>query len=162
MDLVIKVYFANVHPRFPEGGKMSQHLESLKIGETIGKNGVCQIGDTIGKKGVCQIGDTIGKKGVCQIGDTIGKWGVCQIGDTIGKWVGQIGDTIGNWGVPNRGHHRKLGCTKSGSPDIHHPVLFLVFFYLLDPGPLSLSASGFGSRRSLPWETCQMQIQLKG
>ena len=38
MDLVIKVYFANVHPRFPEGGKMSQHLESLKIGETIGKN----------------------------------------------------------------------------------------------------------------------------
>ena len=80
MDLVIKVYFANVHPRFPEGGKMSQHLESLKIGETIGKKGVCQIGDTIGKKGVC------------------------QIGDTIGKWVGQIGDTIGNWGVPNRGH----------------------------------------------------------
>jgi Oxidoreductase FAD-binding domain len=23
-DLVIKVYFANEHPRFPEGGKMSQ------------------------------------------------------------------------------------------------------------------------------------------
>ena len=25
-DLVIKVYFKNVHPRFPDGGKMSQHL----------------------------------------------------------------------------------------------------------------------------------------
>ncbi len=36
MDLVIKVYFANVHPRFPEGGKMSQHLESLSLGDTIG------------------------------------------------------------------------------------------------------------------------------
>ncbi|KAJ3665042.1 hypothetical protein Zmor_000558 [Zophobas morio] len=35
VDLVIKVYFKNVHPRFPEGGKMSQHLESLKIGDTI-------------------------------------------------------------------------------------------------------------------------------
>ncbi|XP_018562593.1 NADH-cytochrome b5 reductase 3 isoform X2 [Anoplophora glabripennis] len=35
VDLVIKVYFKNVHPKFPEGGKMTQHLESLKIGDTI-------------------------------------------------------------------------------------------------------------------------------
>jgi cytochrome-b5 reductase len=34
-DLVIKVYFRNVNPRFPDGGKMSQHLESLKIGDSI-------------------------------------------------------------------------------------------------------------------------------
>jgi len=34
-DLVIKVYFANVHPKFPTGGKMSQHLESMNIGDTI-------------------------------------------------------------------------------------------------------------------------------
>lgn len=34
-DLVIKVYFANVHPKFPAGGKMSQHLESMNIGDTI-------------------------------------------------------------------------------------------------------------------------------
>ncbi|KAG7187971.1 hypothetical protein KM043_013927 [Ampulex compressa] len=35
VDLVIKVYFKNVHPKFPEGGKLSQHLENLKIGDTI-------------------------------------------------------------------------------------------------------------------------------
>ncbi|KAF2901028.1 hypothetical protein ILUMI_05168 [Ignelater luminosus] len=35
VDLVIKVYFKNVHPKFPDGGKMSQHLESLKLGDTI-------------------------------------------------------------------------------------------------------------------------------
>lgn len=35
VDLVIKVYFKNVHPKFPEGGKMSQHLEQMKIGDTI-------------------------------------------------------------------------------------------------------------------------------
>ncbi|KAK2580151.1 hypothetical protein KPH14_012424 [Odynerus spinipes] len=35
VDLVIKVYFKNVHPKFPEGGKMSQHLENMKIGDTI-------------------------------------------------------------------------------------------------------------------------------
>lgn len=35
VDFVIKVYFRDVHPRFPNGGKMSQHLESLKIGDTI-------------------------------------------------------------------------------------------------------------------------------
>lgn len=32
---MVKVYFKNVHPRFPAGGKMSQHLESLKLGDTI-------------------------------------------------------------------------------------------------------------------------------
>jgi len=35
VDFVIKVYLKNVHPRFPEGGKMSQHLNNLKIGETM-------------------------------------------------------------------------------------------------------------------------------
>lgn len=35
VDLVIKVYFKNVHPKFPEGGKLSQHLENMKIGDTI-------------------------------------------------------------------------------------------------------------------------------
>lgn len=39
MDLVVKVYFKNVHPKFPDGGKMSQHLESLKIGDTIDVRG---------------------------------------------------------------------------------------------------------------------------
>jgi len=43
VDFVIKVYFKNVHPKFPEGGKMSQHLDSLNIGDTIdirGPNGL--------------------------------------------------------------------------------------------------------------------------
>ena len=31
----MQVYFANVHPKFPAGGKMSQYLNSLKIGETV-------------------------------------------------------------------------------------------------------------------------------
>ena len=39
VGLVIKVYKAGVHPKFPEGGKMSQHLDSLQIGETIAMKG---------------------------------------------------------------------------------------------------------------------------
>mmetsp|Transcript_8023 Transcript_8023/g.18744 ORF Transcript_8023/g.18744 Transcript_8023/m.18744 type:complete len:895 (-) Transcript_8023:267-2951(-) len=35
VDLLIKVYFKNVHPKFPDGGKMSQHLESMNVGDTI-------------------------------------------------------------------------------------------------------------------------------
>ncbi|KAM3926015.1 NADH-cytochrome b5 reductase 3 [Leptodactylus fuscus] len=35
VDLVVKIYFRGIHPKFPEGGKMSQYLEALKIGETI-------------------------------------------------------------------------------------------------------------------------------
>lgn len=35
VDLVVKVYFKNTHPSFPEGGKMSQHLNNMAVGDTI-------------------------------------------------------------------------------------------------------------------------------
>eukprot|EP01135_Chromosphaera_perkinsii_P000393 Nk52_evm40s78 gene=Nk52_evmTU40s78 len=38
-DLVVKVYFRDVHPKFPEGGKMSQHLEAMNIGDSIDVRG---------------------------------------------------------------------------------------------------------------------------
>lgn len=31
----IQIYFKNVHPKFPEGGKMSQYLESLQVGDVV-------------------------------------------------------------------------------------------------------------------------------
>lgn len=37
--LCIKVYYANVHPKFPAGGMMTQHLESLNIGDSIDVKG---------------------------------------------------------------------------------------------------------------------------
>merc|ERR1719158_2169326 len=39
MDLVVKIYPANTHPKFPEGGKMTQYLESLNIGDSIDVRG---------------------------------------------------------------------------------------------------------------------------
>lgn len=39
LDLLIKVYFANVHPKFPEGGKITQYLEGLKLGDQIDVQG---------------------------------------------------------------------------------------------------------------------------
>nr|CAG4646504.1 EOG090X0BKI [Macrothrix elegans] len=38
-DLVIKVYFKNIHPKFPDGGKLSQYLENLPIGNIIDVRG---------------------------------------------------------------------------------------------------------------------------
>ncbi|XP_029430013.1 NADH-cytochrome b5 reductase 1 isoform X2 [Rhinatrema bivittatum] len=35
VDLVIKIYFKGTHPKFPDGGKMSQYLENLAIGDMI-------------------------------------------------------------------------------------------------------------------------------
>ncbi|GMH58931.1 hypothetical protein TL16_g02720, partial [Triparma laevis f. inornata] len=35
VTFVIKVYKAGVHPKFPDGGKMSQYVDSVKIGESI-------------------------------------------------------------------------------------------------------------------------------
>ena len=37
VDFVIKVYFPQ-EPKFPTGGQMSQHLESLRIGDTMEMN----------------------------------------------------------------------------------------------------------------------------
>jgi len=39
VDFVIKVYFANVHPKFPEGGKLTQLLDAMKVGDTIDVKG---------------------------------------------------------------------------------------------------------------------------
>ncbi|KAL9245522.1 hypothetical protein vseg_019166 [Gypsophila vaccaria] len=34
-DLVVKVYFKGQHPKFPNGGLMSQHLDSLQLGSIV-------------------------------------------------------------------------------------------------------------------------------
>ena len=42
-DFIPQVYFKNVHPKFPDGGKMSQYLESMDIGDYLdfrGPNGL--------------------------------------------------------------------------------------------------------------------------
>ena len=39
VEFVIKVYFANVHPKFPDGGKMSQHMERMQVGDTLDVRG---------------------------------------------------------------------------------------------------------------------------
>ena len=36
---VIKVYKAGVHPKYPEGGKLSQHLDSLNVGDDVEMKG---------------------------------------------------------------------------------------------------------------------------
>lgn len=38
------MYFKNVHPKFPEGGKMSQYLDNMTLGESMdmrGPSGLC-------------------------------------------------------------------------------------------------------------------------
>jgi len=39
VDFVVKVYFSGVHPKFPNGGRLSQHLEGLTLGDTITATG---------------------------------------------------------------------------------------------------------------------------
>jgi len=54
VDFVIKVYFKDVNPQFPEGGKMTQHLESLAIGDSVEIRGPFGNFDYRGR-GVCAI-----------------------------------------------------------------------------------------------------------
>lgn len=47
VDLLVKVYYKKVHPSYPEGGKMSQYLDSLTLGDTVdfrGPNGLLVYG----------------------------------------------------------------------------------------------------------------------
>jgi NAD(P)H-flavin reductase len=39
VDFLIKVYFANVVPRFPDGGIMSQYVNNMKIGDVMKMEG---------------------------------------------------------------------------------------------------------------------------
>lgn len=39
VDLVVKVYKRDVHPKFPDGGKMSQYLDEMKLGDSIAFRG---------------------------------------------------------------------------------------------------------------------------
>ena len=43
MAACLQVYFKDVHPKFPDGGKMTQYMENMKIGDYIdvrGPNGL--------------------------------------------------------------------------------------------------------------------------
>ena len=39
VDFIIKVYFPDVHPKFPDGGKLTMFLEKMKLGESIDVRG---------------------------------------------------------------------------------------------------------------------------
>jgi cytochrome-b5 reductase len=39
VELVVKVYKKNVHPKFPEGGKLTQFLDEMKIGDKLAFRG---------------------------------------------------------------------------------------------------------------------------
>ncbi|KAK4394419.1 Nitrate reductase [NADH] [Sesamum angolense] len=38
-ELVVKIYLKGVHPKFPNGGQMSQYLDSLELGSLVGVKG---------------------------------------------------------------------------------------------------------------------------
>ncbi|KAG5509589.1 hypothetical protein JKF63_06294 [Porcisia hertigi] len=39
VDFMIKVYFADVHPKFPNGGRLSQHMYHMNIGDKLEMRG---------------------------------------------------------------------------------------------------------------------------
>ncbi|KAF9981020.1 hypothetical protein BGZ75_007715 [Mortierella antarctica] len=74
IDLVVKIYFKDTEPRFPEGGVVSQYLDSMTVGERIAikgptgsftYNGQGQYSHSSGRKGKCsQIGMICGGTGL--------------------------------------------------------------------------------------------------
>ncbi|MBN3307023.1 NB5R1 reductase, partial [Amia calva] len=79
VDLVVKIYFKNVNPKFPEGGKMSQYLESLEIGDMVDFRGP---GGLLEYKGHGQFAVQLDKKSeaemksACSVGMIAGGTGI--------------------------------------------------------------------------------------
>lgn len=81
-DLIIKVYFKNVHPKFPDGGKITQYLEALSIGDEV---------DVLGPKGsITYLGH-----GQFQVEDKVNKKNPPQFREakTVGMIAGGSGIT---------------------------------------------------------------------
>jgi NAD(P)H-flavin reductase len=39
MEVLFKIYRAGVHPKFPNGGKLTTYIETLNVGDTINVEG---------------------------------------------------------------------------------------------------------------------------
>ena len=74
VDFVIKVYFKNVHPKFPDGGKMSQYLNDLKVGQKLLMKGPKGHLDYIGR----------GRFTITQSRDEVGVYRMKKIGMIAG------------------------------------------------------------------------------
>lgn len=55
VDFLIKVYRRNVHPEFPDGGRLTQHLDGLPLGSAVEMRGPAGRFEYIGR-GLCTIG----------------------------------------------------------------------------------------------------------
>ncbi|CAB4392018.1 unnamed protein product [Rhizophagus irregularis] len=75
IDLLIKVYFKNENPQFPDGGLMSQYLESLNVGDKIDIKGPIGSFNYIGR-GQYRIKRASNNKNCKQIGMIAGGTGI--------------------------------------------------------------------------------------
>eukprot|EP00180_Rhodochaete_pulchella_P003209 Plantae.Rhodophyta-Rhodochaete_pulchella.ctg5319.p1 GENE.Plantae.Rhodophyta-Rhodochaete_pulchella.ctg5319~~Plantae.Rhodophyta-Rhodochaete_pulchella.ctg5319.p1 ORF type:complete len:336 (-),score=72.04 Plantae.Rhodophyta-Rhodochaete_pulchella.ctg5319:154-1032(-) len=73
MELVVKIYFKNVHPKFPEGGKLTQYLETLSIGDALTVRGPLGHYEYVGKGQINVHGKLMQKK---QLGFLCGGTGI--------------------------------------------------------------------------------------
>ncbi|XP_055769668.1 NADH-cytochrome b5 reductase 1-like isoform X2 [Salvelinus fontinalis] len=80
VDLVVKIYFRNVHLKFPDGGKMSQYLESLQLGDVVDFRGP---GGLLEYKGHGQFAVQTDKKSPAEI----------KVASTVGLIAGGTGIT---------------------------------------------------------------------
>lgn len=62
--LCIKVYFAGVHPKFPEGGKLSQYMEAMKVGDMLKVKGPLGHFEYLGRGRFIQSGEEKSAKSI--------------------------------------------------------------------------------------------------
>lgn len=144
-DLMIKVYYRNVHPRFPDGGKMSQYLEQLKIGDTIDVKGPKGRLEYVGR-GRIEIGGTQGDvevRHVRKLGMIAGGTGITPMLQTIRAILKDAGDRTEMWLLfANQQENDILLRPELDAIAVQEPRLHL--WYTLDrPPPGWTYSSGF-------------------
>jgi hypothetical protein len=73
-DLVVKVYFKDVHPKFPGGGKMSQYLDALPLGATIDIRGPSGLLLHTSLPSFAQFGRSSARAALCRQCRVCGRW----------------------------------------------------------------------------------------
>lgn len=124
VDFIIKIYFKDVNPKFPQGGKMSQHLESLAIGDTVEVKATPTGRFAYEGEGVMSQGHTVAdreknRKKAKQIGMIAGGSGITPMLQVIRHVLKE---------VEHHHHHNSNNKNQSHRAHPHHiPKLWLLF-----------------------------------
>lgn len=139
-DLLIKVYFRGTDPEFPLGGAMSQHLDTLRPGDTIDVKGPLGHIDYLGR-GAFDISSA--KVRVTRVAMVAGGTGITPMYQLLRAMLDDSADTTRIWLLyANRSEDDILLAAELGALAAAHPTRFTLVHTLSRPSAAWTGCTG--------------------